>query len=141
MVSVIYLSNLPLLNFANTLQNMAGSHEPKHSEYIWFCNSRGEQHLMLPLNLVGSYSTFSPLPARQCHTGCYFLLRVHAFTNISHFGSRMPCVARTFLYTNGAATERPALMQKYLFSAKYHHGSSISVFFKRCILVIVACIF
>ena len=49
------------------------------------------------MRLVGSYSTFSPLPLPE-RNGGYFLLRYSTLTDSFLLGSRMLCVARTFLF-------------------------------------------
>ena len=88
-----------------TLLN-AGLHDlttPKmHSPYI-------------TIRLVGSYPTFSPLPPGG---GGYFLLHYSTLTDSFLLGSRMLCVARTFLfyhYNNVPATDRPTafFVQRY----------------------------
>ena len=92
-VSVIYLrplspissSGLPSDVGRATLVN-AGLHDlttPKmHSPHI-------------AIRLVGSYPTFSPLPPGG---GGYFLLHYSTLTDSFLLGSRMLCVARTFLF-------------------------------------------
>jgi len=42
-------------------RNCNGQLLAEASGYIWFCNFQDGQHWMSPLNLVGSYPTFSPL--------------------------------------------------------------------------------
>ena len=64
--------------------------------------------------LVGSYPTFSPLPVSGETGGC-FLLRYSTLTDSFLLGSRMLCVARTFL--SHMASDKPANcfnMQKYV---------------------------
>ena len=65
------------------------------------------------IRLVGSYSTFSPLPLPGGRGGS-FLLRYSTLTDSFLLGSRMLCVARTFLlHENVHATDRPtALVSK-----------------------------
>ena len=48
------------------------------------------------IRLVGSYPTFSPLPLPE-RSGGYFLLRYSTLADSFLLGSRMLCVARTFL--------------------------------------------
>ena len=104
-VSVIYLrllspvgsSGLPSDVGRATLIN-AGLHDlttPKmHSPHI-------------TIRLVGSYPTFSPLPFPE-RKGGYFLLHYSTLAGSFLLGSRMLCVARTFLlYTHVPATNRP----------------------------------
>ena len=92
-VSVIYLHSLSPVSSSGlpsdvgraTLLN-AGLHDlttPKmHSPHI-------------AIRLVGSYPTFSPLPPGG---GGYFLLHYSTLTDSFLLGSRMLCVARTFLF-------------------------------------------
>ena len=92
-VSVIYLHSLSPVSSSGlpsdvgraTLVN-AGLHDlttPKmHSPHI-------------AIRLVGSYPTFSPLPPGG---GGYFLLHYSTLTDSFLLGSRMLCVARTFLF-------------------------------------------
>jgi hypothetical protein len=61
-ISIIYLSDLPLLNFPTRRKTTTGRCVPKLSGYIWFCIPRDERPTMLPPLPVGSYPTFSPLP-------------------------------------------------------------------------------
>ena len=59
------------------------------------------------MRLVGSYSTFSPLPLPE-RNGGYFLLRYSTLTDSFLLGSGTLCVARTFLIrTKAQATDRP----------------------------------
>ena len=111
-VSVIYLRSLSPVSSSGlpsdvgraTLVN-AGLHDlttPKmHSPHI-------------AIRLVGSYPTFSPLPPGG---GGYFLLHYSAFAGGFLLGSRMLCVARTFLFYLYivSATDRPAAfsVQRY----------------------------
>ena len=105
-MSVIYLilpsptgsSGLPSDVGRATLVN-AGLHDlttPKmHSTYITIC-------------LVGSYPTFSPLLSLG-REGGYFLLHYSILAVSFLLGSRMLCVARTFLFRLAAsAADRPA---------------------------------
>jgi len=55
--------------------------------------------------LVGFYSTFSPLPL-PVGSGGYFLLHYSTLADSFLLGSRMLCVARTFLLRN--ASDKPA---------------------------------
>ena len=60
------------------------------------------------MRLVGSYPTFSPLPLPE-RSGGYFLLRYSTLADSFLLGSRMLCVARTFLFRLAAsAADRPA---------------------------------
>jgi len=58
------------------------------------------------IRLVGSYSTFSPLPLPGGRGGS-FLLRYSTLTDSFLLGSRMLCVARTFLL-HRSTRDRPA---------------------------------
>ena len=100
--SVIYLilpsptgsSGLPSDVGRATLVN-AGLHDlttPKmHSPHI-------------AIRLVGSYPTFSPLPPGG---GGYFLLHYSTLTDSFLLGSRMLCVARTFLFYRKGTSDKP----------------------------------
>ena len=64
------------------------------------------------MRLVGSYPAFSPLPRSEEQGGC-FLLRYSTLTDGFLLGSRMLCVARTFLFRLAAsAADRPAAFEK-----------------------------
>ena len=91
-MSVIYLRPLLPINSSGLPSDVgratlvdAGLHDlttPKmHSSHI-------------TMRLVGSYSTFSPLLQRSG----YFLLHYSTLTDSFLLGSRMLCVARTFLF-------------------------------------------
>ena len=58
------------------------------------------------MRLVGSYPTFSPLPLPE-RRGGYFLLRYSTLADSFLLGSRMLCVARTFLLRRNAR-DKPA---------------------------------
>ena len=102
--SVIYLilpsptgsSGLPSDVGRATLVN-AGLHDlttPKmHSTYIAIC-------------LVGSYPTFSPLLSLG-REGGYFLLHYSILAVSFLLGSRMLCVARTFLFYRKGTSDKP----------------------------------
>lgn len=103
-MSVIYLilpsptgsSGLPSDVGRATLVN-AGLHDlttPKmHSTYIAIC-------------LVGSYPTFSPLLSLG-REGGYFLLHYSILAVSFLLGSRMLCVARTFLFYHKGTSDKP----------------------------------
>ena len=103
-MSVIYLilpsptgsSGLPSDVGRATLVN-AGLHDlttPKmHSTYITIC-------------LVGSYPTFSPLLSLG-REGGYFLLHYSILAVSFLLGSRMLCVARTFLFYRKGTSDKP----------------------------------
>ena len=62
------------------------------------------------IRLVGSYPTFSPLPLPE-RSGGYFLLRYSTLADSFLLGSRMLCVARTFLlHADVHATDRPTAL-------------------------------
>jgi hypothetical protein len=81
--------------------------------YTWSCNLQGKQLIMLPLSLVGSYSTFSSLP--QDKLGRLFSSLPSCLTNISYFKSAAPCVVRTFLPAKtNEATDLPTSKGKII---------------------------
>ena len=65
------------------------------------------------IRLVGSYPTFSPLPLPE-GSGGYFLLRYSTLADSFLLGSRMLCVARTFLMR----TRRKRQTDQLLWGAK-----------------------
>ena len=71
------------------------------SGLIWFFNAWGLPRTTVASRRVRSYRTFSPLPGRQA-SGRYCFLRHFPSSEDSSaeafpLGSRLPCVARTFL--------------------------------------------
>jgi hypothetical protein len=125
-ISIIYLSDLPLLNFppdSYREKNHNGPlcavafriylvlHPPGRTANDVATATGG----LLPHLLTLARRSFSEGGFPYNHktpSGGYFLLRNHALTNISPFGNGVPCAARTFLYAKDVSIERSALRQR-----------------------------
>ena len=104
-VSVIYLSDVSPRHFSGLPSDMERATLITPVYMTLQLLRRTARHVTM--RLVGSYSTFSPLPLPE-RNGGYFLLRYSTLTDSFLLGSGTLCVARTFLIrTKAQATDRP----------------------------------
>lgn len=109
-VSVIYLSDVLPRHFSSLPSDMERAALITSVYMTLQLLRRTARHVAM--RLVGSYSTFSPLPLPE-RRGGYFLLRYSTLADSFLLGSRMLCVARTFLFRLAAsAADRPAAFQR-----------------------------
>jgi hypothetical protein len=99
-VSVIYLSDLPLLNLSTSGQTATGSCWPKLQDIFGFATPGTDSITCRHMTWWALTPPSHPYP--NLGRGGYFLLRYHTLTDISlpiaiGIRSRMPFVARTFL--------------------------------------------
>ncbi|EDM20417.1 hypothetical protein BACCAC_02586 [Bacteroides caccae ATCC 43185] len=107
-MSVIYLSDVSPRHFSGLPSDMERATLITPVYMTLQLLRRTARHVTM--RLVGSYSTFSPLPLPE-RNGGYFLLRYSTLTDSFLLGSRMLCVARTFLlHENVHATDRPTAL-------------------------------
>ena len=93
-VSVIYLSDVLPRHFSSLPSDMERAALITSVYMTLQLLRRTARHVAM--RLVGSYSTFSPLPLPE-RRGGYFLLRYSTLADSFLLGSGMLCVARTFL--------------------------------------------
>ena len=93
-VSVIYLSDVSPRHFSGLPSDMERATLITPVYMTLQLLRRTARHVTM--RLVGSYSTFSPLPLPE-RNGGYFLLRYSTLTDSFLLGSGTLCVARTFL--------------------------------------------
>ena len=80
---------------------------------------------------------FHPFPEKAWPPqGGYFLLRLYPLPEIFQLGSTVPCVARTFLpdIIRGDKAACRCKDNNLLLLPENYHCSTITIFFKRCIM-------
>ena len=113
-VSVIYLSDVLPRHFSSLPSDMERAALITSVYMTLQLLRRTARHVAM--RLVGSYSTFSPLPLPERRGGC-FLLRYSTLADSFLLGSRMLCVARTFLLHETCTRQTGQL----LYAAKIRH--------------------